>query len=235
MSCETDTRKLSDILPYIQPYCRSLPEEMGMDYGRRSYIEFVKRSGSLVKTLVYDLQEGVRDYPLLTPSGYKISRVNYVDIHGHRSLEPTYDRNSAPNFNRNFNGNISGSVLGTFGYGPNYWTVCGPWRFHLFGYDCLYLLKEPNADHEHALQISVSVFPTQEICEFDADFFDRWVEGITYGALAKAMMLVNTDWYDPRLAEVYNKKYIAEIQRARHKEDLNYSRGPMRMIARRFV
>lgn len=241
MSCSIQQTPLKDILPYILPNCNALPEEMAMDYGRRAYIEFAQRSGGLVRVLTYDLQEGVLDYPLELPKGYKINRVNYVSIDKWGRVEPTFDHNARYTVNSGTNQNLyqnysGGAMNGSYGYGPNsWWAACGPYQFHLDGSDCLVLHKAPVHDCPNGICIEVSLLPTQDCCYFDADFFDRWVEGITYGALAKAMMLVNTDWYNPQMAETYNRKFQIEIQRARHKFDLNYSRGPMRMQAKRFV
>jgi hypothetical protein len=241
MSCNIVERPLKDVIPYIQPNCQSLPGEMAMDYARRAYIEFARRSGGLVRTLVYDLQEGVLDYPLDLPKGYKINRVDWVSIEKWGRVKPTFDHDGSQcyggNSNQNLYKNYSGGAMnGSYGYGPDTWFgICGGYRFHMAGYDCLILHKAPIRDCCNGLSIEVSLIPTQEVCGFDSDFFDRWVEGITYGALARALLLTNTDWYNPELAQAYNKKFIIEIQRARHKFDLNYSRGPMEMQARRFV
>jgi len=241
MNCNVRETPLNKILPYILPSCRSLPEEMAMDYGRRAYIEMCMRSGGLVRVLTYDLQEGVMDYPLETPYGYKINRVNWVSIEKWGRVEPTFDHNARHTVNSGSGQNLyqdyaGGATNGSYGYGPNtWWAACGPYQFHMDGYDCLVLHKAPISDCCNGICIEVSLLPTQEVCSFDADFFERWVEGITYGALAKAMRLTNTDWYDPQMSEMYTRKFGIEIQRARHKFDLNYSRGPMRMQARRFV
>jgi len=241
MSCDITERPLSDIVPYIQPNCMALPEEMVKDYGRRAYVEFARRSGGLTRTLVYDLQEGVLDYPLELPDGYEINRVNWLSIEKWGRVVPTFDHDnescSGYNPNQNLYQNYSsGAMNGSYGYGPNSWVgTCGRYKFHMQGYDCLILHSAPAQDCPNGICIEVSLIPTQEVCGFDSDFFDRWVEGITYGALARAMLLTNTDWYNPEMAQMYNKKFIIEIQRARHKFDLNYSRGPMRMQAKRFV
>lgn len=238
MSCNSSTRPLKDILPYILPNCTALPEEMAMDYGRRAYVEFARRSGGLVQYFVTDLQEGVADYPIKTNDNEKVNRVNTVRIEGSTFVLPTYDYDSVNLTGRSSydpSGYASGSMRGSYGYGPNYWYSCGAYRFHMNGYECLILHEAPIRDCTNGLEVGLSVFPTQETCTFDSDFFDRWVEGVTYGALAKAMMLTNTEWFNPQLAAVYERKFNIEVQRARHKFDLNYSRGPMRMQARRFV
>lgn len=241
MSCNMKQTPLKDILPYILPNCNALPEEIAMDYGRRAYIQMAMRSGGLVRVLTYDLQEGVIDYPLEVPQGYKINRVNWVSIAKWGRVVPTYDHDALYTVNSGTNQNLyenysGGAMNGSYGYGPNsWWAACGPFQFHMDGFDCLVLHKEPNEDCKNGICIEVSLLPTQEVCFFDADFFDRWVEGIKYGALSMAQELPNTDWYNPQLAEVNRKKFIAEIQRVRHKFDLNNSRGPMRMQAKRFV
>lgn len=241
MSCAMRQTPLNEIVPYIQPNCMSLPEEMAMDYGRRAYIEFCRRSGGLTKVLVYDLQEGVMDYPLELPQGYKINRVNWVSIAKWGRVYPTLDHDALYTVNSGSNQNLyqnysGGAMNGSYGYGPNsWWAACGPYQFHMDGYDCLVLHKAPIEDCPNGVCVEVSLLPTQDCCFFDSDFFDRWVEGITYGALAKAMLLTNTDWYNPQLSDMYSKKFGIEIQRARHKFDLNNSRGPMRMQAKRFV
>jgi hypothetical protein len=229
MPCPDSTKKLSEILSYILPYCTALPEEMGMDYGRRAYIEFARRSGALLKTLGIDLQEGVVDYPLIVPKDHKITRVNWVQIECCRVVVPTYDHN-LPGCLTNSTNYSSGSM-----YGPDYWMPCGRSYFRLDGYDTLILQSPPNKDCENGLVVEVALQPTQDVCCFDADFFDRWVEGISYGALAKAMMLPNTDWYDKQSAQYYDQKFRYEIARAKQKVNLNNSRGPMRMVGRRFV
>lgn len=239
MSCKPDTKKLSDILPYVLPYCQALPEEMGMDYGRRSYIEMAKRAGGIVKTITVDLQEGVFDYPLDAPDDYLVNRVNWVQIEGYRHVMPNYDHDgpvSAPYGNQSLYRSYSGgSMNGSYGYGPNYWYACGHYQFRVEGYDHLWLQRAPIRDCKDGMLVEMSVMPSQEICYFDDDFFDRWCEGIAYGALAKAMLLPNTDWYNPETAKYFDGKFRAEVARLRHKIDLNYSRGPMRMRARRFV
>lgn len=240
MACRGKTVPLSDILPYVLPNCNALPEEMAMDYGRRAYIEFARRSGAMCHVVVDDLQEGVRDYPIDVPTGFQVNRINWVEIERHRIVSPSFDHNEAHTIcsgsNQQLYQNYSGGAMnGSYGYGPNYWCACGPWQFTMQGYECLWLYKAPIKDHENGIRIEFSVFPTQDICVFDADFFDRWVEGIAYGALSRALLLPNTDWYDKQESMLYAKKFNIEIQRARHKFDLNYSRGPMRMQAKRFV
>ena len=241
MSCTINERPLKDILPYVLPSCMGLPEEMAMDYGRRAYIEFARRSGGLFKTLVYDLQEGVMDYPLELPEGYKVNRVNSVAIDGNTKVSPTLDHNGnvccGGSTNQNLSGNYSGGAMnGSYGYGPNSWLgSCGRYQFHVVGYECIILHNAPNKDRTNGIQVEVSIIPDQEVCGFDDDFFDRWVEGITAGVLAKAFLLPNTDWFNPQLAATNERKFGVEIQRARHKFDLNNSRGPMRMEAKRFV
>lgn len=237
MSCVPDTRKLSDILPYILPNCIALPEEMAMDYGRRAYIEFARFSGALVKLVVEDLQEGVFDYPLVLPEYYKVNRVNWVQIQNFQRVVPTYEDDAPPlpasnDITRNYSG---GSMNGSYGYGPNHWRACGPWLFSMRGYNCVILHKAPVQDHCEALRVSISVIPTQDTCFFEDDFFDRWVEGIAYGALAKAYRLPNTDWFNEGTAKNYERKFMTEVTRAKQKFNLNYSRGPLRMQARRFV
>lgn len=240
MNCEMDTVELKDILPYIQPNCVALPDEMGMDYGRRAYIEFARRSGAVVRRLVYDLQDGIVDYPIEVPDGYSVSRINRVIIEGNSVISPTHDDivccygwGGGSQF---IAGSYSGgSMAGSYGYGPNFWCPCGNWRFRMDGYNCLILQRAPVRDCEHGLVIEVSLQPKQDVCNFEADFFDRWCEGIAYGALMRALMLPNTDWYNPQESTRYRALFNAEIQRAKHKFDLNYSRGPATMRAKRFV
>lgn len=234
-----NTKHLNEILPYVLPNCSGLPEEMGMDYGRRSYIEFCRRSGGLVKNLVYDLQDGVADYPLLPPKGYKVSRVNSVTIEGRTVVSPTHDDMCACygwTGGHQYTGSYAGgSMNGSYGYGPNFWCSCGQYRFRMNGYECLLLQTAPGRDCDGGLVVQVALQPEQNVCEYDADFFDRWCEGISYGVLMRALVLTNTDWYNPQLADSYRRLFQTEIQRAKHKFDLNYSRGPMTMQARRFV
>ena len=234
MSCDIHTVPLSDILPYVKPNCNALPDEMGMDYGRRAYIEFARRSGAIVKRLVYDLQDGVVDYPLTAPDGFLISRVNRVGIEGSWAVSPTHD-DIVCCYGWGGGSYAGGSMQGSYGYGPNYWAPCGAWRFRMDGYSCLYLQRAPIRDCDGGLVIEVSLQPKQDTCEFEADFFDRWCEGLTYGVFMRALMLPNTDWYNPQEASRYRGLFGAEIQRAKHKFDLNYSRGPAVMRAKRFV
>lgn len=238
MSCTLKGRPLNDILPYIMPSCTVLPEEMALDYGRRAYIEFARRSGGLVATLVYDIQEGVQDYPLETPVGYLVSRVNWVELERYGRVTPSFDQasgcgHSGSSILHNFAG---GAMNGSYGYGPNSWACCcGPYKFHMEGYNCLVLHMPPRNDCQNGIHVQVALLPTQDVCVFDSEFFDRWVEGIAYGALSKAMRLPNTDWFDLQLADKFERLFIAEIQRARHKYEQNYTRGTPKMQARRFV
>lgn len=235
IQCKLNGKPLDAILPYVLPNCVALPEEMAMDYGRRAYIEFARRSGGIVKNLVCDIQEGVQDYPLEPPDGYIISRINAVAIAKWGRISPTLDWNNSVCCGKDI-GYSGGSMNGSYGYGPNRWNAsCGPYRFHMDGYDCLVLHLSPKQDCVNGLLVEVSLQPLQEVCYFDGDFFERWVEGISWGALSKAMLLTNTDWYNPELSARYDKKFSNEIQRARHKFDLNNSRGPMTMRAKRFV
>lgn len=210
MACKPDTRRLTDILPYVLPYCTPLPQEMALDYGRRAYIDFARRTGALYKTLTMDLQEGIAEYPIEMPDGYKVSRVNWVNIDGGRCLIPAYTERSCH-------------------------CRSSSYTFHVVGHSCVILHTLPVKDVANGLYIQISVQPTQDVCTFDDDFFDRWVEGIAYGALAKAMMLPNTDWFDKQSAMFYDQKFRVEVARARHKSNLNGSRGPMQMKAKRFV
>lgn len=188
----TDFKRL---LPRIYAHAPGVPETMAFEYLRDATITFCERTGCLEREEVVHLQCGERQYPLTVPDCERIVRITQVALNG-RELTGIRDTTTIRTDHCHHGRDV-------------YWVDAVESSYPTL-----------NIDTHHNEECYVAVVrwqatPKIDACEIDSRVADEWGRGLVYGALSEILMIPNQTWTSIDRARVYEKRYLAEVSRAR--------------------
>lgn len=208
MSCEAkDYRTWTDLLPYVIPYVRGVPEELAVHHIRLAAIEFCRRTDLLRRLNIFDVQEGVTDYFFEVDNCYVPVRVLNVCFDKHKYFPKSGE------------------------------SCChvGCHTFWLDDPCSINISKPPQKDIAGGLEVTISIAPSQDACVFDEYLYQEWAEVIAHGALERIFTIPDTNWFNQNLAVMYRDKFRVGIGHGRNKNFLRHASGPMMMQGEAWV
>jgi hypothetical protein len=194
----SNTLSWDALLPYVAPYVRGAPPEIMLHHIRMSAIELCRRSGIVHDVNKYDMQQGVPDYQLITECNYNIVRVVRVTVDERWDYTPVTSKLPAG---------------------------VGAYLYHMTSPTMVHLRRSPNKDDPKGLEVETVVAPKQDSCTLENYLYEIWAAAIAYGAIASLLLLPQTNWFDPKLAEMYGLKFRKELSRCRAEADRAFGTG----------
>lgn len=212
MACEIiDTfagdRGWDSLVPFMHPACMGIPVELQIHNLRLAAIEFTEYSGWLTQSYVLDLQENVGEYPIRPYNCMRFIALQKVCYGGHTRYAPAHEPRCC---------DIGGN---------KFWYENGQ----------LQVRPLPIVDEPRALTVEFVVALSQDTGTLPETLYNNWAETIAMGAIARCMLIANQPFYDPNSARLFEHKFKAGKVLARQRVERSRIRGPMKMVARRFV
>jgi hypothetical protein len=201
---------LSQFVPYIRPYVLKAPDDIMQHFVRVAAIEFCRDVKVLKRRVHIDSVANVSDYVIDIEDDYRVVAVNKVS-------EP--ESGELP-------------LMTTLPTTPYQWAPRG----HYFSPPRdLYLFPTPNHDCDDYYEVELFVQPGQDTCNLDLVLYDSFAEQISFGAMARLLLVKEGEWYDPRQALYYETKFSRAKGAAKTMASRNYSTAPLIAKARRWV
>ena len=205
---------LQEVLPYV-PEC---PELEAINAIRNTIIEFCTKSVWYVNEQTFDLSALQDDYTLPTlPFGTEmvaIQDVWYDNLH----IKPK----SADDLKRLF-----GFDWRVLAGRPAYYTQLVPGTIRV--------CPMPLLSETAAISLIISLKPTRDSTSCDGTIYDRWLEGIAYGAKARIMSLPQQPFTDPQTAMVNKAMFNTAIGEARIERNRGMTRATLHVRPPKFV
>lgn len=205
-------------LPEVLPYVPECPEQVAINAIRNACIEFCEKS----QYWLYDHDPisgvaGVSTYELDLPDYTAPARVldawyNNIPLtpRGEDEIKRTY-----PFDWRQMEGN------------PVFFIQQVPTE--------VILVPKPMLAASLALKLIVVLKPTRDSVQIDDEIYDRWAEGIAYGARARLHALPNQPFSDPVAAVKYTSMFETAIGRAKVARNRGLARATQRVRPPRLV
>lgn len=92
----------------------------------------------------------------------------------------------------------------------------------------------PSKDGETA-QVMYSWSIRRDDCDLPPELYEQWAEAVKCAALADLFSMSKQEWGDPAMSRLYENYYQVELDHAKARRWLNYSRGPLRIHSRPFL
>lgn len=211
MACEQinaqPQRGWDSLIPYMQPACMGIPVDMLIHNIRLAAIEFSERTGVYTQQYLVDLQKDVTEYP-----------IDVIDCYRFIALKKVC-----------YNGQINYSSA----FSPHCCSMAG----NKFWYEneSLNISFAPSYDDDEALRIEIVVALTQDSCFMPESMYQDWAEWIAAGAIQRVLEIPGQPFTDYDAARLYAMKFAKGKRDCKYRVERSRIRGPMKMIARRFV
>jgi len=206
---ECNSVELSRFLPELQLAFPALPDEVVASYVREASISFCDRTSIVQQVLPIDLQCGVREVLIEPLCGMRV--VAFL------ALSSTKECSRYPE-----------PEQGIHRFSP----CCGASSARFVPPSILELDSSPSQDRENGLWVRVSVAPDRDACEVPYELYQRYHEAILAGVKAELYLLKGQEWFDPALAEKFERKFNNAVTAANVERLLKFSRGPVSMRQR---
>lgn len=208
----------TDFFPEVIPYALDVPEPQAIFAIRNACIDFCERTTMWREKFTADIVAGQPTYFVATPLDSRRASLITVWVDG-RTYEPTGTDWLAAKYGfdyRSFDG-----LLGYYSEGLN-------GEIELAGL--------PQLDLPAGLRGVQALVPTRDSDEVGLDYvYERWIETIAAGALARLMTTAGQPYYNPQAAMMYAAKFSAGTNKAKAEVDGGNGRGRQRIQMRPFA
>jgi hypothetical protein len=200
-------RGWDSFIPYTQPATMGIPAEIVYHNIRLAGIHFSEQTGILTQKHVVSLQADVDEYPIDVHGCARFLALRKVCYRGQIRYCPAYEPRCCE---------VSGN---------KFWVEDGFLR----------IVPTPSYDEEDALEYEIAVALTHDAVGIPEEFYQDWVETIVAGAIARILSIPGQAFTDYGGSRMYEAKYMQGVRSARYRREASRIRGPMHMVARRFV
>jgi hypothetical protein len=194
---------LNEVLPYV-PEC---PELVAVNAVRNSTIEFCKKSLWYVNEQTFDLVAGISDYTLTLPADTELVKVQ-DSWYDNWPMKPKSEDEL-----RRIYGWDWRAVQGR----PCFYTQLVP--------DVIRVVPQPLVSETSAINLIAAITPTRSSTTCDSILWERWAEGIAWGARARLLELPQQSFYDPDTALKYRALFSKAIGEARIERNKGMTRS----------
>jgi hypothetical protein len=206
---------LYDLVPAIMRHARTAPPNVVIPELREAYLTFCRRTELLRVVQNIPIQRDTRRYQLCPPDQYQVIRAITV-FEGSRSL-------------------VLQSSL----------TPCACGDFFMDGPDWLEFIREPLLDdvsfnsrfdedaQNHTLTVQFCVAPARTSVLLDKLVNDQYRDAIVAGALSRLLLMPDTKWYNPQLAQKWEMEFKKGMSDAKIAISKNFTGADLRIDQRR--
>jgi hypothetical protein len=178
---------IEQFLPDVQVKAPTVPDEVAANELRAAAIEMASRVPAIQREICQDLQAGVPDYFVDAPDGYTIRGINEVSVSGRRWPLAAYSS----------------------------YTAAGPCSAFYHDEQRRVLLRPaPQYDGRGCLCVTAALLPGQTSCALPVEFYERHLDTLASGALARLLLMKGASWEDKSSAGIYRAMFVAGIARA---------------------
>jgi hypothetical protein len=209
--------KYEDFLPHVLPFVPNCLDEQAIIAVRSAAIDFCEESLVLQQDLrEFEVYEGEAKYKLYAPADYL----------PHFVLGLYYDGRELPRLSQ---------VALDQQTGSNWRQAVGtPRTFTQFDPDSVVLFPCPGANDYGTISGRLAIVPKRTSTTVDALLFDRHLDAIVRGAVARLMATPNQPYTDLKSSQTYSQMFRMAALKARLSVQQGYSRAPMRARPRNF-
>jgi len=208
----------SDFFPEVLPYALDVSEPQAIFAIRNACIEFCERTLIWRDTFTADLVVGQSTYAVAAPLDSRRAAIVSLWVDD-RKFEPTGDDYLAARFGLDYRD--ADGLLG-------YYTEGMSGEFILAG--------RPTFDLPEGIKGVQALTPSRDSDEVGLDYvYERWIEVIAAGALARLMSTAGQPYYNPQVSMFYATKFSAGMNKAKAEVDGGNGRGRQRIQMRPFA
>lgn len=211
MACEAidirTQRGWDSLIPFVQPACLGVPADLIVHNLRLSAIEFTVWTGWFTQKYLVDLQANVGEYPIDVYDCMRFLALRKVCYNQQIRYCPAYEPRCCE---------VSGN---------KFWFDDGQ----------LMVRPLPAYDEPEALEVEIVVALTQDTCYLPESLYLEWAEPIAAGAIARCLKIPGQPFTDMAGSVLYEREFTKGKVRAKQQVERSRIRGPMKMVARRFV
>jgi hypothetical protein len=201
-----------EFLPHVLPYVPACFEGQAVIAVRNTCIDFCRDSLVLQQDLdPIGVQLGVNTYDVDVPSGYLLSQVLSLYYKGMR-----LERKSQLELERLYTRDWQ-SLSGT----PKVFTQLTP--------DTITVALNPSEQASNALTGRIAITPTRSSTSVDNILFDRYLDEIASGAIARLKLTPDQPYTDLKGAAAYGAAFRSGASRARSYVNGGMNHAPMRV------
>ena len=200
-------RGWDSFIPYTQPATMGIPAEVVYDNIRRTGIHFSEQTGLLSQKDILDLQANVDEYPIAVRGCARFLALRKVCYRNEIRYCPAHE--------------------------PRCCTVGGNKFWYEDGY--LRISPTPSYDEDEVLEVELAVALTQDAVTVPEEFYQDWADTIAAGAISRILAIPGQAYTDYGGSRLYEFAYRKGLSTARNRREASRIRGPMKMVARRFV
>lgn len=168
---------------------------------RQTAIDFCERTGVWKHEAEFTLQIGVPDYPIDVPADTRLVCIDTVEI-GPQKYRT--QRNSLI-------------------------CRCGGWSVSVPDDKTVWISPTPFPVCETWVKLHLWCAPLMECCEFPDNLWQEYSETVAYGAASRLLQQPKQDYTNQGLAERCRNLYEAGVTRAKNKQMMERTRGPILM------
>lgn len=206
---------LNDLMPAIMRQARTVPPNVAIPELREAYLTFCRRSELLLVVQNIPIQRDTKRYQLCAPDQYQVLRATTV-FEGSRNLV----------LQRNL-------------------TACACGDFFMDGPDWIEFIREPLLDdvsynsrtdedaQNHILTVQFCVAPNRSTVLIDKLVYDQYRDAIVAGALSRILLMADTKWYNPQLAQKWEMEFKKGMSDAKIAVSKNFTSADLRIDQRR--
>ena len=214
-------KTLESFLPEILPDVPGCPSDMAIRALRNTIIEFCEKSFIHQVTLdPVTALEGVTDYDLEPPKGYRIQKIMKMWYLG-KEMDPLApDDIGLPDAYRT---NIAGYIASK---GP-------PAGYTQKDVDTFSILPIPDQKYSNAITMRVALVPLRDATEVEDFLFELWGESIGFGAKARLMLNPGKPYSNAESATYNQARFVSGLNDARQRALRGNVRSDLRVQLRK--
>jgi hypothetical protein len=179
---------IEQFLPDVQVKAPTVPDEVAANELRAAAIELASRTPAIQREICQDTQAGVPDYFVDAPDGYSLRGVIAVTVEGRKWP-------------------LAQHAAYATGYS-------GCAAFYHDEQRRVLLRPAPQYDGRGCLCVTAALLPGQTSCALPVEFYERHLDTLASGALARLLLMKGASWEDKSSAGIYRAMFVAGIARA---------------------
>ncbi|MEM5400861.1 hypothetical protein [Paraburkholderia unamae] len=197
----------------VRPWAPDVPEFVAVHAIRNACIEFCEKTNYVQQNIVpISGQMNVATYQISTPDGTRF--LDAIEMYYNENLLIPKSVDELAVIYRSYEWD-------TIGGNPAYVTRIIEPEIQLVPFPVSYL--------SNAITGRISLAPTRDSCEIEHRVWEHYAETIAHGALARLYAMPDQPYSNPKAAEEFRRRFVAECGSARRKVEKGLGRADVRM------
>jgi len=207
-------KAIEDFLPRVLPFVPACPDITALQAVVDSAVEFCEQSLIIRhEPAPFQTAEGVSQYDIDVPSQHDFSRVVYVTVDGSELAPiPTEWQPMATSNDSK----------------PQYFFISN-------NEEELLLNLYPTPEKAYTVAVSIALKPTRDAQQLPDVLYDNWVDGVSYGALSRLMLIPSQQYSSAAQSQFYKQRFAMICNQARNEGKLGRVVGSLQVRPRPFV